>query len=73
MSTNGGKSWLLTTSRDLMVTSIAVSAEAAEPRLYRHKPFGVMVSDDGGKNWRQSNTNFSSQVDILDHARHRAA
>jgi photosystem II stability/assembly factor-like uncharacterized protein len=61
MSSNGGKSWILTTSRDLMVTSIAVSAQAPNRVFIGTSLFGVMVSDDGGKNWRQSNTNFSSR------------
>ena len=61
MSSNGGKSWLLTTSRDLMVTSIAVSPQAPNRIFIGTSLFGVMVSDDGGKNWRQSNTNFSSR------------
>jgi photosystem II stability/assembly factor-like uncharacterized protein len=62
MSTNGGKSWILTTSRDLMVTSVAVSAEAPNRVYIGTSSLGVMVSDDGGKNWRQSNTNFSSRL-----------
>lgn len=61
MSTNGGKSWMLTTSRDLMVTTIAVSPEAPNRVFIGTSLYGVMVSDDGGKNWRQSNTNFTSR------------
>ena len=61
MSTNGGKSWMMTTSRDLMVTSIAVSPEAPNRVFIGTSNFGVMISDDGGKNWRQSNTNFTSR------------
>jgi photosystem II stability/assembly factor-like uncharacterized protein len=61
MSTNGGKSWILTTPRDLMVTSIAVSPEAPNRVYIGTSLFGVMVSDDGGKNWRQSNKNFTSR------------
>ncbi|HYJ90220.1 MAG TPA: YCF48-related protein [Pyrinomonadaceae bacterium] len=61
MSTNGGKSWMMTTSRDLMVTSIAVSPEAPNRIFIGTSNFGVMISDDGGKNWRQSNQNFTSR------------
>ena len=61
MTTNGGKSWILTTSRDLMVTSIAVSPDAPNRVFIGTSLFGVMVSDDGGRNWRQSNTNFTSR------------
>jgi len=61
MSSNAGKSWVLTTSRDLMVTSIAVSPQAPNRIFIGTSLFGVMVSDDGGKNWRPSNTNFTSR------------
>jgi photosystem II stability/assembly factor-like uncharacterized protein len=61
MSNNGGKSWILTTSRDLMVTSIAVSPDAPNRIFIGTSLYGVMVSDDGGKNWRQANTNFTSR------------
>jgi len=61
MTANGGKSWLLTTSRDLMVTSVAVSKDAPNRIFIGTSLYGVMVSDDGGKNWRQSNSNFTSR------------
>ena len=61
MSTNGGKAWMMTTPRDLMVTSIAVSAEAPNRVFIGTSNFGVMISDDGGRNWRQSNENFTSR------------
>lgn len=62
MTSNGGKSWILTTPRDLMVTSIAVSKDAPNRIYIGTSLYGVMVSEDGGKNWRQSNTNFSSRL-----------
>jgi photosystem II stability/assembly factor-like uncharacterized protein len=62
MTSNGGKSWLLTTPRDLMVTSIAVSPDAPNRVFIGTSLYGVMVSDDGGKNWRQSNTDFSARL-----------
>jgi photosystem II stability/assembly factor-like uncharacterized protein len=61
MSTNGGRSWILTTPRDLMVTSIAVSSEAPNRIFIGTSNFGVMISDDGGRNWHQSNQNFTSR------------
>jgi photosystem II stability/assembly factor-like uncharacterized protein len=45
-----------------MVTSIAVSKDAPNRVFIGTSLYGVMVSDDGGKNWRQSNTNFSSRL-----------
>ena len=62
MTSNGGKSWILTTPRDLMVTSIAVSKDAPNRVYIGTSLYGVMVSEDGGKNWRQSNTNFSARL-----------
>jgi photosystem II stability/assembly factor-like uncharacterized protein len=61
MSTNGGRAWILTTPRDLMVTSIAVSPEAPNRIFIGTSDFGVMISDDGGRNWHQSNQNFTSR------------
>jgi photosystem II stability/assembly factor-like uncharacterized protein len=61
MSTNNGKAWILTTPRDLMVTSIAVSPDAPNRIFIGTSNFGVMISDDGGHNWRQSNTNFTAR------------
>jgi photosystem II stability/assembly factor-like uncharacterized protein len=61
MTTNGGKSWIMTTPRDLMVTSIAVSPDAPNRIFIGTSTYGVMVSEDGGKNWRQTNQNFTSR------------
>ena len=37
MSTNGGKTWSLTTSRELEINSIAVHPGRAQPHIYRDK------------------------------------
>lgn len=61
MTTNGGKSWALTTSRNLEINSIAV--HPAEPaRIFiATNNYGVMVSNDGGKNFVPTNVNFTSR------------
>jgi photosystem II stability/assembly factor-like uncharacterized protein len=61
MTINGGRSWIMTTPRDLMVTSIAVSADDPNRIFIGTSTYGVMVSEDGGKNWRQTNQNFTSR------------
>lgn len=61
MTTNGGKSWSLTTQRDLEINSIAVHPDAPERVYIGTNNFGVMVSNDGGKNFAQTNDNFTSR------------
>jgi photosystem II stability/assembly factor-like uncharacterized protein len=61
MSTNGGKGWALTTSRDLEINSIAVHPDAPNKIFIATNNYGVMVSEDGGKNFRQTNGNFTSR------------
>jgi photosystem II stability/assembly factor-like uncharacterized protein len=61
MSTNGGKSWILTTQRNLEINSIAVHPDAPNRVFIGTNNFGVMVSNDGGKNFTQTNSNFSSR------------
>lgn len=61
MTTNGGKSWSLTTQRDLEINSIAVHPEEPNRVFIATNNFGVMVSNDGGKNFTQTNTNFTSR------------
>lgn len=61
MTANGGRSWAMTTSRDLEINSITV--HPADPnRVYiGTNNYGVMVSNDGGKNFSATNGNFSSR------------
>jgi len=61
MSANGGKSWSLTTQRDLEVNSIAVHPDAPNRVYIGTNNYGVMVSNDGGRNFVQSNGNFTSR------------
>ncbi|MGH9818879.1 MAG: WD40/YVTN/BNR-like repeat-containing protein, partial [Pyrinomonadaceae bacterium] len=62
MSTNGGKSWILTTQRDLEINSIAVHPDAPNRIFIGTNNYGVMVSNDGGRNFVPTNDNFTSRL-----------
>jgi photosystem II stability/assembly factor-like uncharacterized protein len=61
MSTNSGKTWILTTQRNLEVNSIAVHPDEPNRVYIGTNNYGVMVSNDGGKNFVQTNDNFTSR------------
>ncbi len=61
MSSNGGKTWALTTQRNLEINSIAVHPEEPNRIFIGTNNYGVMVSNDGGKNFAQTNDNFTSR------------
>lgn len=61
MSVNGGKSWSLTTSRQLEINKIAVHPDAPDRVFIATNNFGVMVSNDGGRNFAPTNTSFTSR------------
>lgn len=61
MSSTGGKTWSLTTQRDLEINSIAVHPDAPNRVFIGTNNYGVMVSNDGGRSFAQTNTNFSSR------------
>lgn len=61
MSSNSGKSWAMTTQRDLEINSIAVHPDNPDKVYIGTNNYGVMVSNDGGKNFTQTNGNFSSR------------
>jgi photosystem II stability/assembly factor-like uncharacterized protein len=61
MSTTGGKTWSLTTPRALEINSIAVHPDMPERVFIGTNNYGVMVSNDGGKNFAPTNDNFSSR------------
>ena len=62
MSTNGGKSWAVTTQKDLEINSIAVHPDMPNRVFIGTNNYGVMVSNDGGKSFTQTNNNFSSRL-----------
>jgi BNR/Asp-box repeat. len=61
MTTNGGKSWILTTQRNLEINSIAVHPDAPNRVFIGTNNYGVMVSNDGGRNFVPTNDNFTSR------------
>ena len=61
MSSNGGKSWALTTQRNLEINSIAVHPDMPNRIFIGTNNYGVMVSNDGGRNFAQTNTSFTSR------------
>ncbi len=65
MSSNGGKSWALTTQRNLEINSIAVHPDDPNRVYIGTNNFGLMVSTDGGRNFAQTNGNFTSRFTYL--------
>ena len=61
MTTNGGKSWAMTSRRDLEINSIAVHPDEPNRIFIGTNNYGVMVSNDGGKNFAPTNDNFTSR------------
>lgn len=61
MSANGGKTWMMTSQRNLEINSIAVHPELPTRIFIGTNNHGMMVSNDGGRNWAQTNGNFTSR------------
>lgn len=61
MSVNGGKSWIMTTSRTMEINAIAVHPDEPKRVFIGTNNFGVLVSNDGGKNFVPTNDNFTSR------------
>lgn len=60
MKSSAGK-WALTTQKDLEINSIAVHPDAPNRVFIGTNNYGVMVSNDGGKNFAMTNDNFTSR------------
>jgi photosystem II stability/assembly factor-like uncharacterized protein len=60
-SVNGGESWMLTTSRQLEINSIAVHPKEPNTIYIGTNNYGVMISRDGGKNFVPSNEGYSGR------------
>lgn len=61
MTSDKGKSWLMTTQRNLEINSIAVHPENPDRVFIGTNNYGVMVSNDGGKSFNPTNDNFTSR------------
>lgn len=59
---DNGKSWALTTSRELEVNSIAVDPVDPNKVYISTNNYGVMVSNDAGKNFALNNGNLSTRL-----------
>ena len=62
-SAKGGEnnSWMVTTSRQLEINSIAVHTQTPNDVYIATNNYGVMVSRDGGKNFVPTNSGFSGR------------
>jgi photosystem II stability/assembly factor-like uncharacterized protein len=61
MSANSGKTWSMTTQRNLEINSVAVHPELPNRIFIGTNNHGMMVSNDGGRNWAPTNGNFTSR------------
>ncbi|GIU83080.1 MAG: hypothetical protein D6687_11360 [Acidobacteria bacterium] len=61
MTETGGKTWRMTTSRFLEINSIAVHKDRPDRIYIATNNYGVLVSNDGGKNFQPTNGNFTSR------------
>jgi photosystem II stability/assembly factor-like uncharacterized protein len=61
MSADSGKSWALTSQRELEVNSIAVHPDEPNKIYIATNNYGIMVSTDGGKNFSIQNGNLTSR------------
>jgi photosystem II stability/assembly factor-like uncharacterized protein len=62
-SERGGKadSWMVTTSRQLEINSIAIHPSRPQTIYIGTNNYGVMISTDGGKNFQPTNGGFSGR------------
>jgi photosystem II stability/assembly factor-like uncharacterized protein len=60
MKSTDGK-WALTTQKELEINSIAVHPQAPNRVFIATNNYGVMVSNDGGRNFAQTNEKFTSR------------
>lgn len=61
LSVDGGRSWKMTTKRFLEINSIAVHPDAPDRVFIGTNNYGVLVSNDGGRNFEPANENFTSR------------
>lgn len=61
MSADNGKTWSLTTQRELEVNNIAVHPDEPKKVYITTNNYGLMVSKDGGRSFSVQNGNFTSR------------
>ncbi len=62
MSADNGASWSLTTTRQLEINSISIHPDAPEKVYIGTNNYGVMVSNDFGKTFLQTNQGYSTRL-----------
>jgi len=62
MTENGGRTWALTTQRNLEINSIALHPDEPNRIFIATNNYGMMVSNDGGKNFVPTNDTFTSRL-----------
>ena len=61
MTADGGKTWAMTSQRNLEINSIAVHPDNPDKVFIGTNNYGILVSNDGGKNFKPTNDNFTSR------------
>lgn len=61
MTSDGGKTWAMTSQRNLEINSIAVHPDNPDKIFIGTNNYGIMVSTDGGKSFKPTNDNFTSR------------
>lgn len=62
MTSDGGRTWALTTQKNLEINSITVHPTEPLKVFIGTNNYGIMVSNDGGKNFVQTNESFTSRL-----------
>ncbi|MET0751789.1 MAG: YCF48-related protein [Pyrinomonadaceae bacterium] len=62
MTSDGGKTWAITTQKNLEINSITVHPNEPLRVFIGTNNYGIMVSNDGGKNFVPTNDNFTSRL-----------
>ncbi len=62
MTADGGRTWALTTQKSLEINSITVHPAEPNKVFIGTNNYGIMVSNDGGRNFFQANENFTSRL-----------
>ncbi|HEY0427039.1 MAG TPA: hypothetical protein VGC76_04455 [Pyrinomonadaceae bacterium] len=62
MTADGGKTWALTTQKNLEINSITVHPSEPNKVFIGTNNYGILVSNDGGRNFVPTNDNFTSRL-----------
>lgn len=62
MTSDGGKTWALTTQKNLEINSITVHPNEPQRVFIGTNNYGIWVSNDGGRNFAPTNDNFTSRL-----------